>query len=294
MLFAPLAPYTLTVGARHENNETFGDFLTYRAAGSVQLAPSTRVRASVGTAFREPTFLQSYGGAFAIGNPALKPEHAVSVDAGVEQGIGDWARVGVTYFASSFRDLIDYKYSAKEPNYFNVARTRTAGVEVEARATLPEGWSADAAFTYLSTRVADPGTSTVATAIFAPGARLLRRPMHTMQGAVSYRRARGGAELRAHRSGRREDTYFAPNFTSARVTLPAYVRADLSGELSLFADPRRAVHMTLRAENLFDARYTDVAGFNHDFALTDPASLARTGYRAAGRRILTGLKVSVH
>ncbi|MDB4882226.1 MAG: TonB-dependent receptor, partial [Gemmatimonadetes bacterium] len=90
LLVAPTSGSTLALGSRFEHNEQFGDFWTYRAAASAQLAPATRVRASIGTAFREPTFLETEGSGFVIGNRALRPEHAFSVDAGVEQAIGQW------------------------------------------------------------------------------------------------------------------------------------------------------------------------------------------------------------
>jgi vitamin B12 transporter len=292
-LLAPAAPYTLTVGGRLEHNETFGDFFTYRAAGSAQLASATRLRASLGTAFREPTFLENFGGAFVIGNRNLTPEHALSVDAGVEQSIGAWGTLGATWFANSFRDLIDYKYSATAPNYNNIARTRASGMELEGRVSLPAGLRADAALTYLDTRVVDPGTSVAVPALFAPGARLLRRPMHTIDAGIGYRAGPGTLDLRAHRVGTREDNYYAPDFSVKHVTLAPYTRVDLSGELALLAaSTPRTVTTTLRVENLFDARYTDVAGFNYDFSRTDDASLARTGYRGAGRRALAGLRVA--
>jgi vitamin B12 transporter len=292
LLYAPIAPYTVTLGLRHENNEQFGTFFTYRAAGSARIASSTRLRASVGTAFREPTFLENFGGAFAIGNPALTPEHAFSFDAGIEQAIGRTVTLGITGFSNSFRDLIDYKYSATQPNYFNIARTRSAGAEVEARIDLPNGLRADASLTYLATRVVDPGTSLASTALFAPGARLLRRPMHTLDAGVGYHRGLASVDLRAHRVGPREDNYFAPDFTTKHVTLRSYVRTDLSAEVPVLEDHQRRVTLTARAENLFDTRYTDVAGWNHDFALSDDASVARTGYRGAGRRLMTGLRVA--
>lgn len=292
LLLAPDDPYTVTAGARYEHNERFGDFVTWRAAASARAATGSRLHASVGTAFREPTFLENYGSDFVIGNPALRPEHAFSVDAGVEQALGAWGSVGATWFANSFRDLIDYEYSATEPNYFNLARTKASGVELEGRATLPAGFRADASFTYLDARVVDPGASTDVTAQFAPSSRLLRRPMHTVDAGLGYHRARGGVELRARRVGVREDSYYAPDFTVQRVTLPAYVRADLSGELSLLpASARGSVAATLRVENLFDERYTDVAGFNYDFSRTDEASLRQTGYRAPGRRALVGVRL---
>jgi vitamin B12 transporter len=293
LLVAP-EPFTATLGGRYEHNEQFGHFATYRAAGSVQLLSATRVRASLGTAFREPTFLESYGGGFVAGNPALNPEHAFSADVGLEQRLGDRLIVGATWFSNSFRDLIDYQYSASGgADYFNVARTKTAGLELEGRVALSDGLHADAAFTYLDTKVVDPGASTAATALFVPGAHLLRRPMHTLDAGAGYRGPWGGLELRARHVGAREDNYFASDFTSSHVVLPAYTRTDLSTELALVpARPTRSSAVaTLRVENLFDVRYTDVAGFNYDFSRTDEASLRQTGYRAAGRRVLAGVRL---
>ena len=52
--------------------------------------------------------------------------------------------------------------------------------------------------------------------------------------------------------------------------------------------------MSLRAAvlNLFDARYTEAAGFNYDFSRSDDASIQQTGYRGAGRRVLAGVRLS--
>ena len=293
LLLSPATVATVALGGRFEHNEQFGDFWTYRAAASTLLPTATRLRASVGTAFREPTFLETEGSGFVIGNRALNPEHALSVDAGVEQTLGI-ATIGATWFANSFRDMIDYKYSATEPNYSNVARTRASGLELEGRLALPNGLHADASFTHLSARVVDPGTSTAATATFALGARLLRRPTRSLDAGAGYRTGGHGVEVRARRVGSREDLYYPPGFAPAqRVALDAYTRVDLSGEARLA--PLRArggVVATLRVENLFDRRYTDAAGYNYDFALTDDASLRQTGYRGSSRRVLAGVRVS--
>jgi vitamin B12 transporter len=293
LLMTPVADATLALGGRLEHNEQFGDFLTYRAAASTRLRTGTRLRASVGTAFREPTFLETEGSGFVIGNRELDPEHALSVDAGIEQTLGP-ASIGLTWFANSFRDMIDYEYSATEPNYFNLARTRAAGLELEGRLALPNGLHADAAFTHLRTRVVDPGTSPAATATFAPGSRLLRRPGRTLDVGAGYRADGNALDLRALRVGAREDVYFPPNFAPAqRVSLAPYTRVDLSGEARLVPLRRGGgITLTLRVENLFDRRYTDAAGYNYDFALTDDASIQQTGYRGASRRLLTGLRVS--
>ena len=289
LLLAPGDAYTLTVGARLEHNEQFGDFFTYRSAASLRVAEGTRLRASLGTAFREPTFMENYGGGYAIGNPDLRPEHSLSGDVGIEQAIGGWGTLGATWFANSFRDLIDYKYSATAPNYFNVARTRARGVELDGRVLLASGVHADAGFTYLDTRVVDAGTSAASTALFPPGARLARRPMHTLDVGVGVRRELGALDVRALRVGVREDNYYGPAPTyTVHVTQPAYTRVDLSGELTLV----RGAALTGRLENVFDARYSEVAGYNSDFRLTDEASLGQTGYRAPGRRAFAGVRVN--
>ena len=293
LLVAPIADATLALGGRLEHNEQFGDFLTYRAAASTRLRTGTRLRASVGTAFREPTFLETEGSGFVIGNRALDPEHALSLDVGLEHTFGP-ASIGATWFANSFRDMIDYEYSATEPNYFNVARTRAAGVELEGRLALANGLHADASFTHLRTRVVDPGTSSAATATFAPGSPLLRRPTRTLDVGAGYRAHGRAIDLRALRVGTREDVYYPPDFAPPqRVSLAPYTRVDLSGEARLVTlSQGGGLALTLRVENLFDRRYTDAAGYNYDFALTDDASVRLTGYRGASRRLLTGLRVS--
>lgn len=293
LLLGRIDRYTATVGGRYEHNERFGDFLTWRGGASVQVASRTRIHASAGTAFREPSFLENYGSDFVIGNPSLQPEHSFSVDAGVEQTLGESVTLGATWFANSFRDLIDYRYSATEPNYFNLARTRSSGVELEGRAELPAGLHADAAMTYLDARVVNAGASTAAASLFAPDARLLRRPMHTLDAGAGVRTGRGVLDVRLRRVGPRDDVFYAPDFSARRVVLPAYARVDLSGDLPL--TPRRsrvAAALTLRVENLFDSHYTEVAGVNYDFAQAGAAALRLTGYRAAPRRTLIGLRLA--
>ena len=292
LLLAPSERATVALGARYDHSAQFGDFGTWRAAASLLATAGTRLHASIGTAFRQPTFIENFGCCgFVRGNPALTPEHGLSLDAGVTQELGRMLTVGATVFDNRYRDLIDYTSAQSGPNYVNVAETRTRGVELEGRFAADDGLHADASFTYLDARVVHPGAGTGATALFVDGARLLRRPMHSADAGVGYRGVAGGMDLRALAVGTREDNYFAPDYTASHVTLPAYVRMDLSGELALV--PRRAGRepfmATLRVENLFDAQYTEVAGVDYD-GRQGPMSL--TGYRGAPRRVLVGARVA--
>src|SRR5205085_8057498 len=84
-LVTPYRALTLTLGGRVDDNEQFGSFNTGRVGASWRPMPATRVRATAGTAFREPTFLENYSSGFVTGNPSLRPERARTAAVGVDQ-----------------------------------------------------------------------------------------------------------------------------------------------------------------------------------------------------------------
>src|SRR2546426_503520 len=69
---------SLNGGVRVEDNQRFGVFPTYRAGAVYRLTGATRLRVSLGTAFKEPTFFENYATGFVKGNPSLKPEQSRS------------------------------------------------------------------------------------------------------------------------------------------------------------------------------------------------------------------------
>lgn len=271
---APLGGLAFTLGARLDENNQFGTFFTYRAGATYGWRFGTRVRASLGTAFKEPTFYENFADSpFAKGNPQLDPERALSWELGVEQEIWS-ARVvlGATYFHQQFRDLIQYAAvppAPDAPNYFNLAAADAAGVEVVVRTEPLQGLTVGASYTYLHTEVIDAGADEGPGAGFVEGERLLRRPTHALSTDASYRvRDRGFASLRLNYVSEREDRDFA-TFPATPVTLPWYVTLDLAAEATVW----RGLAATLRVENLFDEQYQEVFGF-----------------AAPGRRWLVGAK----
>src|SRR5437879_489285 len=91
-------------------------------------AAAVRLRASVGTGFKEPTFYENFARGFVTGNPSLDPERSRSWEAGIERG-----GIAVAYFNQRFRDLIEYNPAppAGQPNYFNVDGAVAGGLEIE-------------------------------------------------------------------------------------------------------------------------------------------------------------------
>ena len=275
---------TATLGARLDHSGTFGDFGTYRLSASRVLPGAFRARASVGTAFREPSFLESFDTPFSVANPDLRPEHTTSWEAGLEHEIASGAAtLGATYFHQRFVDLIDYRFDAANPpksRYENIALARAAGAEVELRVAPVRGVSGDASYTWLDTKVLRGGFDPTPLAVLAQGGPLLRRPKHSASAGLRYDLPSGLAlTARATYVGARPDHLFpgAPTFDTEAVTLDPYTKLDLS-----LAVPLRAlwtdlapVALTLRADNVTGTRYQSVAG-----------------YATPGRMILAGLRAA--
>ncbi len=279
-LLEPLAALSLTLGARLDDNEAFGTFDTYRAGVAYRAGRGTKLRASVGTAFKEPTFYENYAVGFVRGNPDLRPERSLSWEAGVEQSLlRERLSLSATYFDQRFRDLIQYRslpIGSTGPNYENVVEANAAGLELELRVVPLDGLDANVAYTYLDAEAADAGFDAGPDAEFVRGRPLLRRPAHAARLDLRFApRERGVVDLGVRYVGERDDLLFT-EWPAKRVTLPAYAVADVGAELALVrAEGRRpGITALLRVENLFDEAYEEVAN-----------------YATRGRTILAGIRV---
>jgi vitamin B12 transporter len=253
-------PLTFQAGSRIDNNTQYGRRFTGRTGVVYRLDANTRVRAGLGSGFKEPTFFETFARGFVHGNPDLRPERTRSWEAGLEHHLGP-ATIGLTYFDQQFSDLIEFTFTPAPPdtvNYFNVTGASADGVEVEVATQLGRGWSGSVRYTYLDTRVTDPGIETGPDAAFSPGKRLIRRPTH--QGLAQLQAplgARGSARLAVRYLGDRDDMDFT-SFPATRVKLRAAARVDLSAEYELPLGLAGVV-ASARIENLFADDARDVA-----------------------------------
>jgi vitamin B12 transporter len=267
-----------TIGARVDDNERFGTFVTGRAAAAVRVA-STTLRGAVGSAFREPAFDEHFTTAFSVGNPALDPERSVSWELGVSRAFLD-ARVVLTAtaFDQRFRDMIQYAFQEdpSAPNYVNVARANASGLELEARLPALGRFDATASWSIVRTRVTEAGFGDFGA--FEEGKSLLRRPRHTANLVGRYRLgARGTLSASLNHVGRRDDLDFS-GFPAARVVLDPYTLVGLGLEVDVLAptDAAAALRLTARVDNALDEDYVPVFGF-----------------RAPGRTVLVGVRAQI-
>jgi len=274
-------PLAVTAGGRVDRNQRFGTFVTWRGSVSAMAPFGLRAFASGGTAFKEPTVFEQYGGSYVVGNPDLAPERTLSWEAGLEQTLlGARVRLSASYFGQRFRDLIQYAFTPVTPdgaNYVNLAAADADGIELQATAVPVAGLRVEAQYTYLHTQVTDAGVLPDDDAAFRQGDRLLRRP--TFAAAFDARWDAGPVQLHGgvRWTGSRADADFS-TYPAARVTLAAYTIVDAGVTLRPFA-PSGSLHATaleLQVRNVFDADYQMAFGFP-----------------AQGRVVLVGVRVGV-
>ncbi len=245
-------PFAVTLGGRLDDNSKFGTQGTARTGVSWRLDPATRLRGSIGTGIKEPTFFENFATGFVTGNPDLRPERSLSWEGGIEHTLSGTAiSLAVTYFDQHFRDLI--VFVSATPNYVNVAEARANGVEVQLDWVLRRGVSATVGYTYLETRVLNGGGDPT----FETGARLIRRPANALNAQLrSSFGGRGAATLTVRFVGDRDDLDFSPP-GQRRVTLHPYTRVNAGVEYPV----RRGLTLEARADNLCDDRGREIANF---------------------------------
>jgi vitamin B12 transporter len=255
----------ITAGARHDDNERFGKFDTYRVGASWASSIGTHVRASTGSAFREPTFAENYSTGYVTGNPNLKPERSATWEVGLRQSFwADRASIGVTHFNQRFRNMIDYIGSTTKCgySYCNQVRVQANGREFEVSIAPTTALHVDANLTHLETRVDSAGFDSTGSGLFHKNEQLIRRPTTSWNVGAGFNNARGSVDLRFVHVGDRPDRDFRP-YPAKPVVVDAFTRTDLSGVLPLaqFAPRLDGAELTLRVENLFDKEYQSVFNF---------------------------------
>jgi vitamin B12 transporter len=257
----------VTTGIRHDDNDNFQDFTTWRGAVSLALREwRLRPHASIGTAVKLPTMFEHFGSSqFFTPNPSLSPEKSLGWDAGIEFTLlKERATLDITYFRANLEDKINGFFFDPKLGGFTATNlpgeSTREGVEFATRFRLSHNLSLGLAYTYLNARNPD-------------GEREVRRPPHSGRGDVTYTFAggRGTASFAAIYNGEMLDTAFPlvpvssppPNtpplaFSAGeRLTLGEYWL--LNAAVSYQLQP--GVEIFARVENLLDKDYQEVFGF---------------------------------
>ncbi|GAB2726910.1 TonB-dependent receptor domain-containing protein [Halomonas garicola] len=142
------APLTVQGSLRFDNNEAYGEEVTGGLALGYALDDHHTARASYGTAFRAPTFNDLYYPDY--GNSDLEAETSKTVELGVRGQYTSWFWDAAIY-QTEIDNLISGQTSA-----FNTPEARIRGAEIASGVEI-DGWTAQAALTYLEPEDKDTG-----------------------------------------------------------------------------------------------------------------------------------------
>ncbi|MFM2128530.1 MAG: hypothetical protein RL477_76 [Pseudomonadota bacterium] len=246
-----------------DNYSLFSDQLTWRGTAAYIHRPwDTRLHGSFGRGVKNPTMVELYGySSTYTGNPNLRPEELVGMDAGVEKTLlGGQLVTDVTVFRNRFTDYIDGSGSSAR----NLSGTTQAdGVELTAVARPTEQWKLTANYTFTYTQDGN-------------GNKLTRRARHIGGANANYgftldgRKANANLGLR-YNGTQTDNVYTDSSFSTTR-------RENLKPFALLNAafgwEWRENIEIFARAENLLDRRYEEVYGYG------TPGRSAFVGLRA--------------
>jgi len=254
----PSTGFTWTLSGRLDDYSDFDNATTWQLAASYQLSPALRLRGSVGTGSKAPTFTERYGyyEDLFIGNPDLKPESSQGWEIGMDS---NWAegkyQFQLAYFDQDLQDEIDGFVFDPETFLFTALNkdsdSSRKGIEAVFDTRLAKSFTLTASYTY-----------TDATEMDAMGqpVREVRRPKHMASVSANYYFGddRGNLNLNLNYAGSQQDIFYSPEtFTSERVDMDAYTVVDVAAAWKL----TRSLEITARISNLLDEEYEEVLGF---------------------------------
>ncbi|MBD9369604.1 TonB-dependent vitamin B12 receptor [Xanthomonas sp. XNM01] len=231
--------HSLQASARNDDNAQFGNHSTGSLAWGLAFGAGFKLTASVGTAFKAPTFSDLYDPW--SGTPTLDPEESRSANLGIAQHGAGW-HWGLDLYQTRIDDLITYDSSTWR--MAQVEKARIQGAELTGGLELA-GWVLSAQASYTDPRNRTDGSAQYDN-LLARRAKLTAR--------IDADRRFGALKIGAtvHGTGERYDDAANGN------RLGGYGTADLRVEYALGAD------WTLlgRVGNLFDRDYETVSWYN--------------------------------
>ncbi len=151
---------SLKLGARWDDYSNFGDRISPSASFNFWLFDKIKLHALAAKSFRAPTFNDLYWpredwGAFGgvEGNRNLKPETAVSYEAGISGYFLNRFKTDITLFKTNFEDLIEWTVDNTwwwRPE--NISSASIKGLEFETEFVMKENLKANFNYTYLESK----------------------------------------------------------------------------------------------------------------------------------------------
>ena len=293
---------SLALSGRILKHSSFGSEIIYEINPSVKINSSALLYASYANGFNAPSLYQLYSpdkdytSGITRGNKHLKPEYSSSFEIGLKQTIAKSFEIGMSYFTTRTKDLIEYVYlwdknigldtlgnnflrnDYRGDTYLNIGDQTMHGIEFNFQSRIDKALMvsgnislADGKINYHPSGVDTSVTHGNHAQILSNGAflnreseyiGLVRRP-NSANIALQYS-PKDWLSLRLDVKyvGRRGDVYYdselGPYGALGTTPVAEYTLVDLASKFSL--TDRMAIGT--RLENVFNARYIEIKGFS--------------------------------
>ncbi|HKX29612.1 MAG TPA: TonB-dependent receptor [Blastocatellia bacterium] len=242
----------------------------YTGDGSISYffaSSGTKLRAHVGNGYRAPSLFERFGSSFfegsftAFGDPRLRPERSIAVDAGIDQRLArDRVQLSATYFYTRLQEVVIFDSDTVRPDtdpfgrfggYRNSGGGLARGVELSVAAQPHRTLDLSASYTFTNSVNRVP--------VQVPGfLQTFVQPRHLFTLAAAQqvtRRLDVIFDLFAYGS-----YYFPLSGTGRAFKFGGPVKADLGASYTLPVSDRTALRFHGKIENLFDREYFE-SGF---------------------------------
>lgn len=148
------------IGSRFDYYNSMKVVLSPRLAMMYSYRQRWKFRASWGTGFRLPSFMDQYidwdhiqFGYRILGNPDLKPESSEGISLGMEYYHPTSYQISLFIYQNRFKDMIsDYSIEPGLFTYENVDRVLYRGIDIQGRWSISSQWLASWGYNYLDNR----------------------------------------------------------------------------------------------------------------------------------------------
>lgn len=239
-------PLTLLMAGRLDYHEQWSSSFNPKIGVRYEPIDKLFIRASVGNAFKAPSFTHLYrrtyhaggGGFWIIGNPELKPEKSTGYNLELCAHISD-IRGRFSFFRHDLKDMIDGKFiNDSTYSYKNIGKAYTQGVEVDITSRiLVEELICKVKYQFLETKDKETGYE------------LPYRPHHRVNIEASYQYKKLGLNLTLL------EEYIGSQFQDSenKSKLSSYYLTHLRVNKTFFGK----IAIFLSVNNLFDVKYRD-------------------------------------
>ncbi|MBW4666146.1 MAG: TonB-dependent receptor [Cyanomargarita calcarea GSE-NOS-MK-12-04C] len=240
--------FGINLGVRQDfSSLANGGFTSPSVGAKYSVYDSTTIRANYIKNFHIPTLFNLYAnGGFYVGNPNLKPEKGDSYDIGIDQQLGNFGLLRLTYFNNTISDLIAYNNAVPVATYENVGKVRTQGIEASLNVQLAKNIYGFVNYTVNDPRILESTNSKEI------GKELRFAGADSINVGISYETPKGlYAGLIMHSLGK-----YPTNNTNTE-SLPGYTTFDMKMRVPL----NQTLALTGSVDNIFNQRYQLYAGY---------------------------------